>query len=93
MDEFGKFKRKSINSLKDIKVLNFPIHATQKRLDTIFNDLDAKEYKLNLIKIWQELDFAPKIKEILKKAEEKIINLKASFLASSSSKSLFFLVL
>lgn len=82
MDEFGKFKRKSINSLKDTKVLNFPIHATQKRLDTIFNDLDTKEYKLNLIKIWQELDFAPKIKEILKKAEEKIINLKENITTS-----------
>ncbi|MBK1971765.1 hypothetical protein [Campylobacter sp. TTU_617] len=78
MDEFGKLKRKSINFLKDAKVLNFPIHMTQKRLDTIFNDLDTKEYKASLIKIWQKLDFTPKIKEILKEAEEKIVNLKKS---------------
>lgn len=75
VDEFGKFKRKNLQNLIKTPASNPPYHATQKRLDTIFKDIDEKEYKMSLIKIWEELDFSDKVKQILLKAKEKTLKM------------------
>lgn len=72
VDEFGKFKRKNLQSLITTPASNPPYRVTQKRLDTIFKDIDGKEYKMSLIKIWEELDFSDKVKQILSRAKQKV---------------------
>lgn len=64
-DEFGRFKRQSVEVLKKYSAWNPPYRVTQKRLDTIFSDVKTKEYKMALVKIWEEIDFCGDFKKYL----------------------------
>ncbi len=78
-DEFNRFKRKSVNEFIKTPALNPPYRITQKRLDTIFSDIDTKEYKESLVKIFDEIDFHKDIKALFQKARDKISALKRAW--------------
>lgn len=69
-DEFGKYKGKSIEELVFNPPSYHPYICTQKRLDLIFNDI-KDEYLDSTRKIWENIGFNEKLKNVLNQARQK----------------------
>ncbi|TKX30157.1 hypothetical protein CQA38_00505 [Campylobacter sp. MIT 12-5580] len=75
LDEFGRFKRKSIQEFITTAALNPPYRATQKRLDTIFNDINTQEYKKQMSYLFTQIGFNETFTKLIEKAKIKAKNL------------------